>query len=1006
ELLNKAQIKKQIIDKIFFQEKPVANANSSFLKLLRLYELKKGRRSLIQLIKNNLRVTEYSSQIYNLIAKLPIKHIITINYDELLEEALKNERKKIHVIYKGYNLPYTSEKNNKTILYKIYGTLSDEDSLVITEDDILNFYSNFNKTMICSTVKYHFATKTILFIGFDLKDLTIKLLYNEITNELSDHKRQNYAIQLNPSDESILYWKGKGIKIINTNIIKFLQKLVINLEDGTGIQDKKKRKKEVIHKHPYKFLDFYDKRDSNLFFGREKDSINLIQRILAHKTIILFGKSGVGKTSIIKAGIMPKLEKQNYLPIYTRVEEDPLMSIKKSIYETAPLDNKDRFNISDSLHDFIKNNSTIRNKTLIIFLDQFEEFFIKLSLDTRVKFCKEVSKCLSNDCLDIKFVFSLREVFLYHLEEMTEYLPRIYDNRYRLKEFNKEQAKEAIIEPAKLVGVTFESECVKNIIKDLFFKGIEPIHIQIVCYHLYNQLNKNQKVIFLKDYEKSGRAKNILSKYVDYILLRFNKKDQEIAKKILKLMVTSLKTKIFLSENDILQMINTNSKDCIKILNELINLHLIRRLKINDEINYELAHEYLTEKIEEWISFEEFNAKSVKDLINLELNNWKNFNKLINKQNLEIINQQRRNPYFKLTTSELSLIIRSSIQTNYEPIYWLNKSERFGLCKWNFIEEALNSNESLARINAIKILCAIKSKKAIDSIIRIAKITDRIRIKEEAIESLGKLKASKSVITLIKCLKSKYLSIQDKALKALKKIGTKKALQAINRFHPKNMIYIPAGEFVRGSDENQLEKPRQKIFLESFYIDKFPVTNYEYSLFLKATDNKPPNNWKNRKIPKGKEDHPVVLVNWEDANKYAKWAGKRLPTELEWEKAARGTDGRKYPWGNSFSKNICNTKESNIEDTTPVNYYINKGESPYGACDMAGNVWEWTASEFKPYPGSNFHYRQFEEEYKVLRGGSWDDEKDSARCATRDGAHIGYTSDHEGFRCAMSDFKE
>ena len=138
-----------------------------------------------------------------------------------------------------------------------------------------------------------------------------------------------------------------------------------------------------------------------------------------------------------------------------------------------------------------------------------------------------------------------------------------------------------------------------------------------------------------------------------------------------------------------------------------------------------------------------------------------------------------------------------------------------------------------------------------------------------------------------------------------------------------------------------------------------------------------------------RSDHPVVGVCWYEAEAYAKWAGKRLPTEEEWEKAARGTGGRSYPWGDAFDQEKCNTSESNVNGTTPVTKYVN-GLSPYGCYDMAGNVWEWTASLYKEKRAD-----------RVIRGGSWLSEPDNARSANRVRYLPTDRLNDVGFRCVQ-----
>lgn len=136
-----------------------------------------------------------------------------------------------------------------------------------------------------------------------------------------------------------------------------------------------------------------------------------------------------------------------------------------------------------------------------------------------------------------------------------------------------------------------------------------------------------------------------------------------------------------------------------------------------------------------------------------------------------------------------------------------------------------------------------------------------------------------------------------------------------------------------------------------------------------------PPNYENRTWPEGKADHPVVFVSWMDADAYCRWTGKRLPTDEEWEKAARGEDGRRFPWGQQFAVELANTpqrwKELGREgDTLPVGSFP-AGRSPYGLYDMSGNVWEWTASWHQAYPGNHSKSVSYGETYKTLKGGSW-----------------------------------
>ena len=148
------------------------------------------------------------------------------------------------------------------------------------------------------------------------------------------------------------------------------------------------------------------------------------------------------------------------------------------------------------------------------------------------------------------------------------------------------------------------------------------------------------------------------------------------------------------------------------------------------------------------------------------------------------------------------------------------------------------------------------------------------------------------------------------------------------------LVKIPAGKFLYGDDK----KP---VYLDEFWIGRTPVTDRQYQVFVDATGHAPPEHWSGKRVHPAKLNHPVVFVSWDDAQAFCEWAGLFLPTEQQWEKAARGTDGRKYPWGNeSPTADLCNFNK-HVGDTTLVGRYSPQGDSPYGIVDMAGNVWEW-----------------------------------------------------------------
>ncbi|MBI4401673.1 MAG: formylglycine-generating enzyme family protein [Nitrospirae bacterium] len=226
------------------------------------------------------------------------------------------------------------------------------------------------------------------------------------------------------------------------------------------------------------------------------------------------------------------------------------------------------------------------------------------------------------------------------------------------------------------------------------------------------------------------------------------------------------------------------------------------------------------------------------------------------------------------------------------------------------------------------------------------------------------------------------------------------------------MALIPAGEFWMGVDGPiglDDERPRHKVWLEAFAMDHYEVTTSRYARFLAATGRTPPWLWESVNLAIH-GDRPVIGVDWYDADTYCRWAGKRLPTEAEWEKAARGTDERRYPWGNQvptaeLANHAVGARFSYSQALMPVGRY-DKAASPFGLYDMAGNVWEWVQDWYD----GGYYERSPERnpigpeqgQFKVLRGGSWSELPKYLLTYGRFKLPPTTRNSYTGFRCAKS----
>jgi len=241
------------------------------------------------------------------------------------------------------------------------------------------------------------------------------------------------------------------------------------------------------------------------------------------------------------------------------------------------------------------------------------------------------------------------------------------------------------------------------------------------------------------------------------------------------------------------------------------------------------------------------------------------------------------------------------------------------------------------------------------------------------------------------------------------------------------MIWIPSGPFTMGSDEKDVqgrsidlgltkpwfedEGPAHAVTLPGYYLDRTEVTNQNFADFVRARRAQAPESWKGGTYPAGLDRYPVTDVTWYEAAAYCLWAGKRLPTESEWEKAARGPKGLIYPWGNAFDARKANLLS---DGPRPVGSFP-QGESPYRVEDLVGNVWEWTADWYQPYPGNTRPSDNYGQRFKVIRGKSWTQgfghqHADEAQEITAHEARASYRLYYDpgfsfgdlGFRCAKN----
>jgi hypothetical protein len=354
--------------------------------LAALYEGERDRNALVR------RVTELVDNpafqpgaLYAQIAAMPFRAIITTAQDRLLESALQAAQRAYTTVLTDVETPYIDE--DKVMIYKLHGCVSRPDSLVLTQPD--HCLLNQRLSVYLSVLRYLFVTRPLLFLNYNLDDPLFATLFHEVTANVEGHRRRAYAVWPGTACGWRNIWTKYGLTLLDQAPGEFLNDLarhVTRRERALATE----AAAGPLTKPPYKFLDYYESADRDIFYGRQIESIRFFRLVLSHRLTVLFGASGAGKTSLLKAGVLPLLGEQGYATVYVRALDDPLAAIRAEVLRL--LRDKGRA-VQDpgapTLRDFFRAVLDPDDK-LVIVLDQFEEFFLRLGAPLRRRFWLEL----------------------------------------------------------------------------------------------------------------------------------------------------------------------------------------------------------------------------------------------------------------------------------------------------------------------------------------------------------------------------------------------------------------------------------------------------------------------------------------------------------------------------------------------------------------------------------------------------------------------------------------
>jgi len=498
-----------------------------------------------------------------------------------------------------------------------------------------------------------------------------------------------------------------------------------------------------ISKRPYKFLDYFTEQDTDIFFGREQEIQTICSKIMNHRSFLIYGRSGVGKSSITHAGLIPELKKQGHVALVIRSFSDPIKEIDEYL---------------NNLNMKVLYNS---DKNLICFLDQFEDFFLIAKSDIKKIFIDKIQSMLLNKNINFKPVFVIREDLLAEMNIFKHILPEIFFHEHRLQKLNIQQSTKAIFEPAKLMNLKIEPVLVEKIIKDLSENEfIDPPQLQIICDTLFDKCNSFSS-ISLKSYENLGSAKQILSGYLDSVLNHFQKSDLEIVKNILLNLINEKTEKKVLEISELNQLLSNHcTDDKFQYLIEELSAHrIIRIFRVEGETWIELTHDFLSAEISKWRTTESVAIQKAREVFERAFENYITHNILPGKESISIIlplaekvivNEDKYN-FWLCTLLNVGLQIPNWLITNSSSA----KEE---------IQNAIKNDKPEIRISAIESIKYLQDKELKDSIKQLSLSDPELPVRKTAAIVMVDLYGTQSVKMLSDFTKQYNFGLIQKAI--------------------------------------------------------------------------------------------------------------------------------------------------------------------------------------------------------------------------------------------------
>lgn len=660
------------------------------------------------------------------------------------------------------------------LLLRLGGTLETPETLLLTPRDLLS--AAWTRPLLWQIAAGEAARCPLLVMGVTPEDsATRQLLCSLLVGAATEFAGWYVCSRVTPGARAA--WEARGFEVLELDPMAWLSALneiqPVELPAGEAMRSRGQERTSA----PYKRLHYFERHESDIFFGRQRELRRLMDQVCGHRLTLVTGPSGAGKTSLLNAGLLAEFDRRkDHLGLYIRLGDNPVGAIRAAIVAALPGAGT-RLEQEPRVSQMLMVVRDVSGRIPLLVIDQSEELFTRTGLALRQELFQVIRDCLLSIPLQARFVLALREDFLARLAELRDVIPTLLQNVFYLGELNRACAQEAIEGPARAFGVSLEPQLVDAILQDLGVEHFTPPQLQIVCSRLFEA--SPTRHLTLSIYQHLGGARHLLRSFLAGELQALGDEAADF-QRVLKGMVTSEGTKEVLLSSEVALRSGLDAPRAEALLLQLRDrCRLVRSIHQDSHIRFELAHEYLTAEIWSWMTDEDKRQRQIEEFFVLEQRSWRRFRHL----RLGLDRLSLFEDYHKLLRVDLEglvLLLMSAVRHHRSPDLWTAQVKRLPEGEQDSIAAALfdyfYAREPAIRREAAETIAVLDPApilRALDS--------PNVERRRAALEMLGGLELTRAVGDIVARIHDEDSEVRALACGALGEIGSPDAIEALMR---------------------------------------------------------------------------------------------------------------------------------------------------------------------------------------------------------------------------------